>query len=134
MQKYNADKFKGFDVHTNNGRDTLAFNEFIENSIIPSGINAIIVAHTLFDEATARHVIPATGAFAKAGSWLSVVNDAVFIEKKANKLVVHTSGLKYPARSTLIDLETNIDIENYKLQEHLDKLTAVKIEAEDYAL
>ena len=58
----------------------------------------------------------------------------MFIEKKANKLVVHTSGLKYPARSTLIDLETNIDIENYKLQEHLDKLTAVKIEAEDYAL
>lgn len=134
MQKYNADKFKGFDVHTNNGRDTLAFNEFIENSIIPSGINAIIVAHTMFDEATARHVIPATGAFAKAGSWLSVVNDAVFIEKKANKLVVHTSGLKYPARSTLIGLETNVDIENYKLQEHLDKLTAIKIEAEDYAL
>lgn len=134
MQKYNADKYKGFDVHTNNNRDTLAFNEFIENSLIPSDINVVIVAHTAYDEATARHVIPATGAFAKAGSWLSVVNDAVFIEKKPNKLVVHTSGLKYPARSTLADIETNIDIENYDLQAHLDKLSSTKIEAEDYAL
>jgi len=72
MQKYNADKYKGFDIHSNNNRDTLAFNDFIENVIIPSGINAVIVAHSSYDEATARHIIPATGAFAKAGSWLSV--------------------------------------------------------------
>lgn len=134
MQKYNADKYKGFDVHTKNSQETLAFNDFIEQSLIPSDINVVIVAHTLYDEATARHLIPATGAFAKAGSWLSVVNDAVFIEKKPNKLVVHTSGLKYPARSTLDDLPTNIDIEEYDLQKHIDMLSAVKIEATDYAL
>lgn len=134
MQKYNADKYKGFDIHSMNGKETLDFNEFIESSIIPSGINAIIVAHTLYDESTARHIIPATGAFAKAGSWLSVVNDAVFIEKKPNKLVVHTSGLKYPARSTLPDLETGIDIENYNLQDHLNKLASVKLEADEFSL
>ena len=72
MQKFNADKYKGFDVHSNNSRDTLAFNQFIEDTIIPSGINAIVVAHPAYDEATARYIIPATGAFAKAGSWLSV--------------------------------------------------------------
>ena len=134
MQKYNADKHKGFDVHTKNSQETLAFNDFIEQSLIPSDINVVIVAHTLYDEATARHLIPATGAFAKAGSWLSVVNDAVFIEKKPNKLVVHTSGFKYPARSTLDDLPTNIDIEEYDLQKHIDMLSATKIEATDYAL
>lgn len=134
MQRYNADKYKGFDIHTTNNKETLAFNEFIENSLIPSDINVIIVAHTQYDEATSRHIIPATGAFAKAGSWLSVVNDAIFIEKRSNKLIVHTSGLKYPARSTLDDLETNIPIEDYDLQEHINKLTAVKFEAEEYAL
>lgn len=134
MQKYNADKYKGFDIHSNNGKETLDFNEFIETSVIPSGINAIIVAHTVYDEPTARHVIPATGAFAKAGSWLSVVNDAIFIEKKPNKLVVHTSGLKYPARSTIPDLATNLDIEEYNLQEHLNKLTSIKVEADEFAL
>lgn len=72
MQRYNAEKYKGFDIHTNNNRDTLDFNNFIETTIVPSGINAVIVAHAMYDEATARHIIPATGAFAKAGSWLSV--------------------------------------------------------------
>lgn len=134
MQKYNADKFKGFDVHTANNKDTLSFNEFIENSLIPSDINVVVVAHTLYDEATARHIIPATGAFSKAGSWLSVVNDAIFIEKKSNKLVVHTSGLKYPARTTLENLPTGIDIEEYDLQEHINQLSAVKFEAEEFAL
>lgn len=134
MQKYNADKYKGFDVHTNNNRDTLAFNEFIESTIIPSGINAIVVAHTMYDEATARHIIPATGAFSKAGSWLSVVNDSVFIEKKSNKLVIHTSGLKYPARSTLKDLPTGIDITEYSLQDHVNALAATKLSAAKFAL
>lgn len=134
MQKYNADKYKGFDIHTNNNKDTLAFNEFIEAQIIPSGINAIVVAHTTYDEATARFTIPASGAFAKAGSWLSVVNDGIFIEKKANKLVVHTSGLKYPARSTLSDIEQSAEIEKYSLQDHIHKLEAIKLEADEFVL
>jgi hypothetical protein len=134
MQKYNADKYKGFDVHSNNSRDTLAFNEFIENSLIPSGINVVVVAHTAYDEATSRHIIPATGAFAKAGSWLSVVNDAIFIEKKSNKLMVHTSGLKYPARTTLEDLPTNVESTEYDLQDHISKLQATKFEATEFEL
>lgn len=134
MQKYNGIKYKGFDEHKANNVDTLAFNGFVEDSLIPSGINVVIVAHTVYDEATSRHIIPASGAFAKAGSWLSVVNEAVFIEKKSNKLIVHTSGLKYPARSTLADLPTNIPIEEYTLQDHLNLLVATKVEAEDFQL
>jgi hypothetical protein len=72
MQKFNGEKYKGFDIHTNNNRDTLMFNDFVESDLIPAGINVVIVAHTLYDEATSRHLIPASGAFAKAGSWLSV--------------------------------------------------------------
>lgn len=72
MQKYNSDKYKGFDTHSKNNQETMAFNQFIEQQLLPAGINVIIVAHTLYDEATSRHIIPATGAFAKAGSWTSV--------------------------------------------------------------
>ena len=97
-------------------------------------MNVIVVAHTIYDEATARHVIPATGSFAKAGSWLSVVNDAVFIEKKSNKLIVHTHGLKYPARTTLADLDTNIEISAYSLQDHINRLRETKFEADDFVL
>jgi hypothetical protein len=134
MQRYNGDKYKGFDEHRQNNLDTLAFNSFVEDSLIPSDINVVIVAHTMYDESTSRYTIPATGAFKNAGSWLSVVNDSVFIEKKANKLVVHTNNLKFPSRTTLQDLPTGVDIESYSLQDHLDQLNAVKIEAADFSL
>jgi hypothetical protein len=134
MQRYNGEKYKGFDEHRQNNLDTLAFNQFVEQSLIPSDINVVIVAHTNYDEATSRHIIPATGAFAKAGSWLSVVNEAVFIEKKNNKLVVHTNNLKFPCRTTLSDLPTGVDTENYSLQDHLSQLNAVKFEAAEFSL
>lgn len=66
--------------------------------------------------------------------WIQRVNDAVFIEKKTNKLIVHTSGFKYPARSTLEDLPTNVDIESYDLQEHIDQLVSTKIEADEFII
>lgn len=134
MQKYNSDKYKGFDVHSKNNQETMAFNQFIEQQLLPAGINVVIVAHTLYDEATSRHIIPATGAFAKAGSWTSVVNDSIFVEVKSNKLVVHLKGLKYPARTTLTDLPDSIPVEEYSLQDHLDQLSAKSIEFEDYIL
>ena len=134
MQKHNADRYKGFDVHTKNNQETMAFNQFIEQQLIPAGINVVIVAHTLYDEPTGRHIIPATGAFARAGSWTSVVNDAAFIEIKSNKLVVHLKGLKFPARTTLTDVPDSVPIEDYSLQDHLDQLTAKTTEFEEYIL
>ena len=134
MQKYNADKYKGFDVHTKNNQETMAFNQFIEQELIPAGINVVIVAHTLYDEATSRHIIPATGAFAKAGSWLSVVNNSIFVERKSNKLVVHLKGLKYPTRTTIEGLPDSVEIDDYSLQDHLDQLAATQIEAEEFIL
>lgn len=134
MQKYNADKYKGFDIHAKNGQETMAFNQFIEQQLIPAGINVVVVAHTVYDEATSRHVIPATGAFAKAGSWLSVVNDSIFVERKTNKLVIHLRGLKFPTRTTLTDLPESVDIDQYSLQDHLDQLASKSLEAEAYIL
>jgi len=48
--------------------------------------------------------------------------------------MVHTHGLKYPARTTLSDLDTNVDISVYSLQEHINKLQAIKFEADDFVL
>jgi hypothetical protein len=134
MQRYNGNKYKGFDEHKANNSDTLNFNQFIEDTLIPYGINVVIAAHTIYDEATSRHVIPSTGSFAKAGSWSSVVNDSIFIEKKSNKLIVHTADLRYPARSTLPDIATGVPVGEYSIQDHLDKLVATKVEAEDFQL
>lgn len=134
MQKYNGEKYKNFDIHTNNNRDTLALNGYIEDVLIANGINVIIVAHTVFDAETARHIIPASGQFAKAGSWMSVVNDAVFIEKKNGKFIIHQKSMKYPCRTTLPDIEEFVEGKDYDINRHIALLSASKVEATEYIL
>lgn len=134
MTKYNGEKYNGFETHANNNKDTLALNGYIEDTLIANGVNVIIVAHTVYDAETSRHVIPASGQFAKAGSWLSVVNDSVFIEKKSGKLIVHQQSMKFPARSTLVGIEPSIPVDQYDINEHIAKLTGSKVEALEFEL
>lgn len=134
MQKFNADKYTGFNIHSANNKDTLMLNDYIENTLIANGVNVVIVAHTTFDADTARHIIPASGQFAKAGSWLSVVNEAIFIEKKNSKLVVHLKSMKYPCRSTLEDLDESVPVEKYNINDHIARLAASKVEADEFVL
>ena len=134
MQKFNNDKFTGFNIHSANNKDTMGINDYIENVLIVNGINVIIVAHTTYDVDTARHVIPASGQFSKAGSWLSVVNDSIFIEKKNNKLVVHQKTMKFPCRSTLANIEESIDMDKYDINDHIRRLTEAKVEADGFRL
>jgi hypothetical protein len=134
MQAFNDNNFKGFDVHKNNNRDTLNLNGYIEDVLIANGVNVAIVAHTVFDADTARHIIPATGQFGKAGSWMSVTNEAVFIEKKTGKFIIHQKSMKFPCRTTLADLEDSLDSSQYDINEHIAKLTASKVEAQEFQL
>ena len=134
MQAYNDNNFKGFDIHKNNNRDTLNLNAYIEDILIANGVNVVIVAHTIFDLDTARHIIPASGQFGKAGSWMSVVNDAVFIEKKSANYIIHQKSMKFPCRTTLEDIEDSVDGKDYDINEHIAKLTASKVEAQEFVL
>ncbi len=129
IQKYNLDKYKGFDVHSNINKDTLALNAYVEDTLIKNGVNVVIVAHTMWDVETLRHIIPASGAFAKSGSWTSVVNNSVFIEKKSGKLVVHMRSMKLPARTTLTDIPDFEPVETYDINDHIAQLTGTQEEA-----
>ena len=134
MQHFNMEKYKGFDIHSANNKDTLELNAYIEDVLLANGVNVVIVAHTIFDADTARHIIPASGQFAKAGSWLSVVNDAVFIEKKSNKRVIHQKSLKFPCRTTIEDIEAEVDADKYDINAHIATLTRQKLEATEFTL
>ena len=134
MQHYNSGRYKGFDIHSANGKDTLDLNAYIEDILLANGVNVVIVAHTIYDSDTGRHIIPASGQFAKAGSWLSIVNDAIFIEKKSNKRVIHQKSLKFPCRTTIESIDAEIDADKYDINEHIATLTRHKIEATGFVL
>lgn len=134
MQSFNDNAYKGFDIHKNNNRDTLNLNAYVEDVLIANGVNVVIVAHTIFDADTARHIIPATGQFGKAGSWMSVTNEAIFIEKKAANYIIHQKSMKFPCRTTLSDLEDSVDGKDYDVNAHIAKLVASKVEAQEFTL
>ena len=132
--RYNNIKYTGFNIHSQNNIDTLDFNAYIEDILIPNGINVVIVGHTTWDEATNRYTIPANGDFKKNGSWLSVVNNAIFIEKTNGKLSVHFHSLKLPARTTLKDMPEKVAIEDFDINEYINKLVDSHVESDKFIL
>lgn len=134
IQKYNLSRFSGYDVHTNNNRDTLNFNGYIEGTLIANDINVVIVAHCMFDSDSGRFIIPASGQFARAGSWMSIVNDSIYIEKKPNRLVVHQNSLKFPCRTTQKGLKDSVAIEDFDINSYLKNLKESKVESTEWVL
>jgi GTPase SAR1 family protein len=71
MEKYWNEKATGFAIWAGLGKDILAFNAFLEDTVIPSGINVVFTSHCQFDKDTAKYQISAPGNFGKNGSWLN---------------------------------------------------------------
>lgn len=72
MEKYWNNNAKGFDVWSNFGKDILDFNSFLEDKILPEGINIVFTAHCQYDQNTMKYTINAPGNFGKNGSWLNI--------------------------------------------------------------
>lgn len=133
MERYANDKFTGFNVYANLGKDILAFNHFLETQVIPAGMNVILTSHCQFNSDTGRYEIASPGQFGKNGSWLSVVDNSIFIEIKGQKRIVHTNSMKFPARSN-VDMPESIDMTDYNLNTHIETLESASMEAADYEI
>ena len=127
-------KHTGFKVYGELDINISEFNRFVEDQLISSGKNVIILSHALYDGDTGNYNLSGKGSFAKVGGYLSQVDHAVFIEKKSNKRVIHHKATKFPARSTLDDIPESQPIEEYNLAEHIIKLESVKGEVVEFSL
>lgn len=123
----------GYTRHVANNDVLFQINEMFEGIIQKLGLSIIITGHTQIDEKTGKYFIPSAGAFQKAGSWLSLVNDSIHVERAS---VVYRKGIEgYAARTTLTDIEQDpIPIQQYDINEHLDKLYAISEKALENSL
>jgi len=133
MEKYCNEKFRGFDVYKNLGKDILELNSFLE-SIAESGINVVFTAHTQYDADTMTYKIHSSGSFGKNGSWLSVVDEAVYIELKGSKRIVHFKTAKFSCRTLHDELPDHIEIDKFDINEHIALLEKSNEEAEEWSL
>lgn len=134
MEKYWNEKATGFNVWSGLGKDIMAFNAYLEDIIIPEGINVVFTSHCQFDKDTAKYMIAAPGNFGRQGSWLSVVDEAVFLEVKGGKRTAHFTNSKFPCRSLLKDLPDSLDVSEFDLNEHIERLEANNTESEEWTI
>ena len=134
MEKYWNDKATGFDVWSGLGKDITTLNAYLEDVIIPNGINVVFTSHCQFDKDTARYTISAAGQFGKNGSWLSVTDNASFLEVKGGKRTIHHTNAKFPCRSNLADIPESQPIDEYDINEHIAALEANIQESEEWTI
>ena len=66
--------------------------------------------------------------------FLAETDNAVFIETKNNKRIIHHRSTKFPARTVLESLPDNQPMADYSLQEHMEKLSTLTDEVADFVL
>lgn len=126
-------KYNGFTIYTELNKEIALFTAYLE-SVVKTGTNLVIVSHSIYDESTARYKLVDQGSFSKAGGFLSVVDQAVAIELKGSKRILHHRSAKMASRTTLADLPDSMPVEDYNLQEHIDMLVKVKDDVAEFIL
>lgn len=134
MEKYWNDKATGFAIWAGLGKDILAFNAYLEDVIIPEGINVVFTSHCQFDKDTAKYLIAAPGNFGKNGSWLSVVDEAIFLEVKGGKRSIHFTNSKFPCRSQLTDIPESMETNLFDINNHIEKLESKITESDEWII
>ena len=117
------DKFTGYKVYSTLNTEISQFTYYIENTLIASDMNVILISHAMYDSDSGRYHLIAKGDFAKRGAFLSEVDEAIFIEIKTNKRIIHFRSTKFPARSLQEELPDSVPIEKFNLNDHINTLS-----------
>jgi len=128
------EKFKNFTIYSELDKEITAFTAFIENSLVASDMNVILISHALYDAETAKYSLVGKGSFAKRGGFLAEVDEAIFVELKNNKRLLHFRSSKLPARSLHPDVQDMCAVEEFNLQEHIKLLSGSSDEVDEFAL
>lgn len=127
-------KHTGFKIYSELDAEVTALMSYIENTLIASDMNVVIISHAIYDADTTKYNLVGKGSFAKRGGVLAETDQALFLETKSNKRIVHFRSTKFPARTLVEDDPDSIDVTAFNLQDYIDKLSAAQTLADDYAL
>ena len=128
------EKYKGFVIYSELDKEITAFTAFVENSLIASDMNVVLISHALYDTDTAKYNLVGKGSFAKRGGFLAEVDEAIFVEVKSNKRMLHFKSTKLPARSLNPDVPASAAADEFNLQDHINLLAGSSDEVDEYAL
>lgn len=121
-------------IYSNLDKEIKAFTNYIEDTLIASGINVVILSHAIYDSETSKYNLVGKGSFAKVGSFLSVVDESIFIETKNSKRILHFRSTKFPARTLQEDNPDSMPVDEFNLGTYVTHLEEVNSAVNEYEL
>lgn len=134
MMAYNNTKHTGFKIYSELNSDVTAFTSYIQNTLIASDINVILISHAIYDADTAKYNLVGKGDFAKRGGFLAEVDQSLFIEVKGSKRILHFRSPKFPARTLRAEDPDTMPVEDFNLQDYIDVLSAEQSQVDEFEL
>lgn len=133
MDTCNA-KHTGFKIYQELNREIHDFTEYVQNTLIASDMNVILISHALYDAETTKYNLIGKGDFSKRGGFLAEVDEAIFLETKNNKRILHFRSTKFPARTLHEDIPDSLPVDEFSLLKHLDMLIESQSSVDEYEL
>lgn len=127
-------KFTGFKIYSELDIEIKLFTDYIENTLVANGMNVIILSHAVYEADTTSYNLVGKGSFAKRSGFLSEVDFASFLELKNNKRYIHHRSTKFPARTLLDDAPDSQLVDEFNLQDYIDKIANINSEVETFEL
>lgn len=133
IEGYTLEQVKSFPYGKVN-TEIKKFVDFIERDMVPN-FNVVLVSHAMYSEDVSGYsLVNAGGSYGKKGGILSEVDEAIFVELRGKKRIVHFRNSKMCSRTTMADLPENSPIEDFDLQKHLESLQSKQQDAEKWSL
>jgi hypothetical protein len=127
-------KYTGFAIYQQLDKEVKKLADFFENDVVGQGVNLVIISHALFDADTNQYNLVGKGSFAKLGGFLSTVDEAVFIETKNDKRIIHFRSTKFPARTLQVDFPDSLPVKDFSLADMISHLEAAAEGVSEFAL
>lgn len=129
-----SSKHTGFKIYSELDAEITMLTSYIQNTLIASNMNVVFISHAIWDQDTAKFNLVGKGSFAKRGGFLAETDEAIFIETKNGKRILHFRSTKFPARTLTTDVPDSQPSDDFNLQTHLEMLATTQNDVDAYAL
>ena len=116
------------------GKDINYLMSYIENELVKNGCNVIFVSHAIKDGDGQFTLVTAGGASGKRGGVIAEVDNAIYVDVKGKKRIVWHKNPKLLSRSLDTDLPEFENVDDFNLQEYLDKLLANESDTDEWSI
>lgn len=127
-------KYTGFTIYANLNKEVHELTDYIQSTLIASNMNVVVISHAIYNADTVKYDLVGKGDFSKRGGFLAETDQAIFIEAKANKRIIHFRSTKFPARTLCDEDPENINVTDFNLQDYINKLATTQTSVDTHAI